>query len=123
MLNRLSALLLVIYWAALLAGCNGDPPKVPPDRRDVSRLVTAVSDVVYQCLAVEAGYSNRLDARAVERDVEFLVDAWGRLRADSRFRIETGTTTLRRQSRVAYRRLDRGCAPRQAARLQEAMAQ
>lgn len=114
---------IVICCAGLLAGCNGDQPKVTPDQRDVNRLLAAVSDVVYQCQAVEAGYTNRLDARSVERDVEFLVDAWGRLRADSRFRTATGTTTLRQQSRVAVRRLDEGCAPRKAARLQEAMGE
>ena len=121
MLNRPSAFLVLVCLAALIAGCNDDPPKVAPDRRDVNRLVSAVSDVVSRCLAVEAGYTNRVEAKVIERDVDFLVDAWGRLRPDSRFEIATGATTLREQSRIALRRLDRGCAPGQATRLQDAM--
>jgi hypothetical protein len=81
--------------------------------------MAAVSGVVYQCLSVEAGYTDRPDAKALRRDVDFLVDAWSRLRADSRFRTTTGTTTLREQSRVAARRLEAGCAPDQASRLRD----
>jgi hypothetical protein len=108
-------------WAGLIGACDGDPPKVTPQPRDVNRIVAAVSDLVYQCLAVEAGYTNRLERRSVERDVDVLLDGWTRLRADSRFRTATGTTTLRRQAKIAVRRLDQDCAPKQAARLREAM--
>lgn len=118
---RTGALAAVISWACLVGACNGDEPKVPPDQRDVNRLVAAVSDVVYQCLAVEAGYTDRLEARSVERDVDILVDAWGRLRADSRFRTATGTSTLRQQTKITLRRLEHECAPEQAARLRVAM--
>ncbi len=118
---RAGALAAVIVWVGLLGACNGDQPKVPPDQRDVNRLTAAVSDVVYQCLAVEAGYTDRLEARSVERDVDFLVDAWARLSADSRFRTATGTSTLRQQAKVTLRRLEHACAPKEAARLREAM--
>lgn len=83
--------------------------------------MATASDVLYQCLAVEAGYTNRVDARQVARDVDYLVSAWDRLRPDSRLRTQTGSTTLRQQSRVAVRRLEAGCAPKEAARLEEAM--
>jgi hypothetical protein len=115
-----SVLALVLCLASFVGGCNDDAPKVTPNPRDVNRVVAAVSDAVYQCAAAEAGFTSRADTRSVDRDVEVLVDAWDRLRADSRFDTATGTTTLREQSRIAVRRLDNGCAPRQAARLREA---
>jgi hypothetical protein len=112
---------LAIGCACCLAGCGGDEPKVDPSQRDVARLVAAFADVVYQCRAVQAGYVDRIDARLVKRDVDFLVDAWDRLRPDSRFRTTTGPSTLRRQSRLTLRQLEDGCAPERANRLQEAM--
>jgi hypothetical protein len=115
------ALVMIIGWAVFVGACNGDQPKVNPDQRDVNRVMAAVSEVVYQCLAVEAGYTDRLESKSVGRDVDYLVDAWARLRPDAHFRTATGMTTLRRQSNVAARRLERGCAPRQADRLREAM--
>jgi hypothetical protein len=126
-LHRLSALrsvgvlAIVVCVAGLPLACDGDEPKVAPDQRDARRVVATASDVLYQCLAVEAGYTNRVDARQVARDVDYLVSAWDRLRPDSRFRTQTGRTTLRQQSRVAVRRLEAGCAPKEAARLEEAI--
>jgi hypothetical protein len=120
-LRSVGALAIVVCSAGLLLACDGDEPKATPDRRDANRVVAAVSDVLYQCLAVEAGYTDRVEARQVERDVDYLVRAWDRLRPDSRFRTPTGSTTLRRQSGVAIRRLEEGCAPKEAARLEEAM--
>jgi hypothetical protein len=120
-LRSVGALAIIVCWAGLPLACNGDEPKVTPDQRDGARVVAAVSDVLYQCLVVEAGYTDRVEARRVERDVDYLVRAWDRLRPDSRFRTQTGRTTLRRQSRVAVRRLEAGCAPKQAARLEQAM--
>ena len=114
-----AGVLVLIVGAA--GACNGDEPKLTPDNRDVRRIVNAVSSVVYQCLSVEAGYTDRPDAKVLRRDVDFLVDAWSRLRADARFRTPTGTTTLRDQSRVAVRRLDAGCAPKQASMLRDAI--
>jgi hypothetical protein len=120
-LVRAGALAIVLCSTALPLGCDGDEPKVPPDQRDAARVVAAVSDVLYQCLAVEAGYTDRVEARQLERDVDYLVHAWDRLRADARFRTATGSTTLRLQARVAVRRLEEGCASKEAARLEEAM--
>jgi hypothetical protein len=120
-LRSVGALAIVLCTAGPPLGCGGDEPKVTPDRRDANRIVAAVSDVVYQCLAVEAGYTNRVEARRVDRDVDYLVRAWDRLRPDSRFRTTTGGTTLRRQSRVAVSRLEAGCVPKEAARLEQAM--
>jgi hypothetical protein len=115
------ALAIVVCLAVLPLACDGDEPKATPDQRDARRVVAAASDVLYQCLAVEAGYTDRVDTRQVARDVDYLVRAWDRLRPDSRFRTQTGSTTLRQQSRVAVRRLEAGCAPKEAARLEEAM--
>jgi hypothetical protein len=104
----------------LVGACGGDKEKVTPDQRDVNRIVAAVSNLAYECLSVEAGYTDSPDARAVERDVDFLVDASSRVRADARFRTATGATSLREQSEIAARRLAAGCAPAQAARLNDA---
>jgi hypothetical protein len=120
-LRSFGALAIVVCLAGLPLACDGDEAKVTPDQRDARRVVAAASDVLYQCLAVEAGYTNRVDSRQVARDVDYLVSAWDRLRPDSRFRTQTGSTTLRQQSRVAVRRLEAGCAPKEAARLDEAM--
>jgi hypothetical protein len=114
-------LALAIACACFLVACDGDEPKVEPSQGDVDRLLAAVSNVVYQCGAVQAGFVDRIDARVVKRDVDFVVDAWDRLRPDARFRTPTGTSTLRRGSRVLIRRLGDGCAPKQADRLREAM--
>jgi hypothetical protein len=114
-------LALAIGCACLLAGCGGDEPTADPSQRDVNRIVAAVADVVYQCRAVQTGFVDRIDGRLVRRDVDVLLDAWERLRADSRFRTATGTSTLRRQSRLAIRQLGKSCAPQQADRLEEAM--
>jgi hypothetical protein len=115
------AFAIVLCSAALPLSCDGDEPKVAPDQRDATRVVAAVSDVVYQCSSVEAGYTDRVEVRQVERDVDTLVRAWDRLRPDSPFRTATGRTTLRRQASVAVRRLEEGCVPKEATRLRKAM--
>lgn len=114
-------LAVVIGCAFFLASCGGGEPKTDPSQRDVNRLVTAFSDVVYQCRAVQAGFVDRIDGRLVQRDVDVVVDAWDRLRPDARFPTGTGTTTLRKQSRLMVRQLEDGCAPKQANRVEEAM--
>jgi hypothetical protein len=115
------ALAVVICCTCALAACAGEEPKAVPGKRDVDRLLAAVSDVVYQCGAVDAGYVKNVDAASIKRDVDFMVDAWDRLRPDSRFRTATGTSTLGRQARLVVRRLEAGCAPSQGARLREAL--
>jgi hypothetical protein len=76
---------------------------------------------MYQCGAVDAGYVNKVDARSIKRDVDFMVDARGRLRPNSRFRPGTGTTTLGWQARLVVRRLGAECAPSQGARLRQSL--
>jgi hypothetical protein len=110
----------MLSCACVLAACDGDQPKVEPDRRDIDRLMTAVSDIVTQCQAVEAGYVSKVDTGSVTRDVDHLVDAAERLRAEARFATATGASTVGRQVRLALRRLQ-GCAPAQGARLAEAL--
>jgi hypothetical protein len=114
------ALAVMLSCTCVVAGCDGDQPKVAPDRRDIDQLVTAVSDVVTQCQAVEAGYVTRVEVASVRRDVDHLVDAAERLRAESRFATRAGVSTVGRQVRLALRRL-RGCAPAQAVRLEDAL--
>lgn len=110
----------MLSCACALAACDGDEPKVEPTRHDVDRLLAAVSDIVTQCQAVEAGYVSKVDIASVRRDVDHLVNAAERLRGESRFGTATGTSTVGRQVRLALRRLE-GCAPAQAARLADAL--
>jgi hypothetical protein len=119
--TRRPALAAAMCCACALIACGGDEPKVEPTPRDVDRLVAVVSDVVLQCGAVDAGFLDRIDKRSLGRDVDYLIEAWDRFRPDARFRTETGTSTVRRQAKLALRRLENDCAPAQAARLREAV--
>lgn len=113
-------LAVMLSCACLVGACDGDEPRAEPGKRDIDRLLTAVSDVVTQCQAVEAGYVTKVDGASVRRDVDQLVDAAERLRPDARFATTIGATTVGRQIRLAERRL-KECAPAQAARLEEAL--
>jgi hypothetical protein len=115
------ALAVVICCTCAVAACDGGQEKGPPGKRDVDRLLAVVSDVVYQCGAVDAGYVKNVDAASIRRDVDFIVDAWGRLTPNSRFRTATGTSTLGKQARLVVRRLEAGCAPAQGARLKDTL--
>jgi hypothetical protein len=119
--TRRPALAAATCCACALIACGGDEPKVEPAPRDVDRLVAVVSDVVYQCGAVDAGFLDRVDTRSLARDVDYLLDALHRFRPDARFRTRAGTSTLGRQAKLALRRLEDDCAPAQAARLREAL--
>ena len=118
---RGSALAVVICWTCLLGACNGDQPQVDPGQRDINSLLGGVSEIVYQCRAAAAGQVANIDVSSVERDVDLLVNAWTRLRPDASFRTATGTNTLRQLARIALRRLEDGCAPKEAARLRKAL--
>jgi hypothetical protein len=111
-----------LFALAVLAGCGGDP-KVAPGQRDVETIAAAVSDVVYQCGAVRAGYVARADGAAVTRDVDLLLSLHDRLDAGAKFDLPVAgaPTTLSAEMRLAARRLEGRCAPRQAARLRDAL--
>lgn len=82
-----------------------------------------MSDILYQCQSVAAGFVASADAVSVRRDVEVLVAAYHRVRPDAPFVVRGASgievrTTLRRQIALAAANLQNGgCAPAQARRL------
>lgn len=106
---------------ALATGC-GAAPKHAPTQQEVSAIATAVSDVVYQCQTVAAGYVAGPDGTALARDVDTLLKSREHVRPDARMALAsvTGTawsTTLRRELTLAETNLAAGCSRRQAQRL------
>lgn len=94
-----------------------------PSQRDIDATAAAVSDIVFQCQSVAAGYIAQPDAPSLERDVDVLVSVFRRVRPDDSFRLGsrgsmTRTTTVRRELALAERNLrDGGCSTGQAERL------
>jgi hypothetical protein len=104
------------------AGCGGGSSKQPPSQRDVAVITASVADIVYQCQAAAAQYIATPDHKALKRDVDGLVSAAARLRADASLQPARGPrTTLRQQLGLAARNLRAGCSPEQATRLDEAV--
>src|SRR5258705_11447911 len=69
---RVAAALLV-GWACLTLAACGDAPRRPPTQRDVATIAAAVSDIVYQCQSVAAGFIAAPDRASLTRDVNLLL--------------------------------------------------
>jgi hypothetical protein len=119
--------------AALLAapGCSGDGEKPPPGGNEVDTILAATSNIVFQCRAAERGFAT-LDAEALARDVDALVEAAGNVDPEAAFRrpqsletdepIADDETSLRAQAELAIARLeDETCSPEDAERLRDAL--
>jgi hypothetical protein len=120
--SAVATVVAVIAACATAAGCGGGPSKPLPSQRDVAVITTSVSDVVYQCQSAAAEFIAAPDHGALKRDVDRLVSAAARLRADAPFRSARGPrTTLRQQLALAARNLRARCSPEQAARLDDAI--
>lgn len=126
---------------ALLAapGCGGDKP--PPGASDVDTILAATSNIIFQCRAVERGFTSTVDEEALDRDVDALVGAAEEFDPDAEFRgpqplaepdtpprdeaegdIVDPETTLRDQSELAIARLEEeSCSPEDAERLRDAI--
>jgi hypothetical protein len=82
-----------------------------------------MSDLVYQCQSVAAGYVASADEASLRRDVGALLGAYRAVRADAPFKINAANgqgvrTTLRMQLTLAEANLaDGGCSPAQAKRI------
>jgi hypothetical protein len=116
----------LVISAVLSAGvaCGGDS-KAEPAPEDVDAVATAVADIVYQCGTYTSGHVAAPDGEALERDVDALVEAAGRLQPDASFVVGADpgiprTTSLREELRFGARVLDDGCLPEQAERLRDA---
>jgi hypothetical protein len=105
-----------------LTACGG-AARPAPTQRDVDRILAAMSDIVYQCQSVAAGYVAGADEPSLRRDVDALLGAYHRVRADAPFTIGASSgqgerTTLRKQLALAEITLaDAGCSPTQARRI------
>jgi hypothetical protein len=85
-------------------------------------ILAAVAEVVLQCRSVAAGFVEEPEPEALERSLDVLADAAGRLDRDAPFATGggtdlAGTTTLGEQLGLARRQLAGGCAPELASRL------
>jgi hypothetical protein len=110
----------------LVGGC-GSATKRAPTQRDISAISAAMSDIVYQCQAVAAGYVASADTGSLRRDVDALLASYRNVRPDARFVLGGGSevtvhTTLRQELAVAAGNLeDAGCFPAQARRIAAAV--
>lgn len=80
-----------------------------------------MSDLVYQCQAVTAGFVAGADAAAVKHDVDVLLATYRRVRPDARITIGPLHTTPRHELALAQGNLRAGgCATAQARRVDAA---
>ena len=84
----------------------------------MAAIATALSDVVYQCQSVAAGFVANVDATSIRRDVDTLLSVYRGVRKDARITIGTRDTTPRQELALAIANLQGGdCAAAQARRL------
>jgi hypothetical protein len=121
--TRKKALALTGCACVIAAGCGG-VTKSAPTQREAQAISAAVSDIVTQCQSAAAGFVAGPDAASLRRDVDALVQTYGRVRANARFVVGSSSgvtlaTTPRKELSLAEQNLAAaGCAPRQAIRLQ-----
>jgi hypothetical protein len=124
--------------ASLLAagGCTGGGEKREPGANDVEAILAATSNIVFQCRGAERGFLS-IDEEALGRDVDALVEAAEELDPEATFRrpqplqpdeplgdeeeLVDPETSLRDQAELAIARLEEGCSPEDAERLQDAI--
>jgi hypothetical protein len=118
---------VIASLVCLLGGGCGGATRKAPTARDVNTIGAAVSDIVYQCQSVAAGYVASADSAPLRRDVDALLGGYRRLRPDAPFVVGASTgvtlkTTLRSELSLAERNLQNaGCAPGQARRIAAAI--
>lgn len=116
-------MLAIVTASCLLAsGCGGTPKRAPTER-DIRTISAAMSDIVYQCQSVAAGFTASADTRSLRTDVDELLGVYRRVRADAPFAVGGSSglklhTTVRKQLAVAAGNLENGgCFPVQARRI------
>lgn len=119
---RACACIIGVLGCLLLAACGGSTRRAPT-QRDVARILAAMSDIVYECQSVAAGYVAGADEPSLRRDVDALLTAYRKVRGDAPFAIPAAgghgeRTTLRKQLGLAESNLKDGdCSPAQARRI------
>jgi hypothetical protein len=77
-----------------------------------------MSDIVYQCQSVAAGYIAGADIPSLRRDVDALLGAYRQLRPDATIAMGSAPRlTLRRELILAEANLQAGCSGSQARRI------
>ena len=112
---------LIGTLCAVATGCGGSP-KQAPTQQDANTIGTSVSDIIYQCQSVAAGYVASPNNVTLARDVGALLKSYQRVRPNASFAIKAAsgpslTTTLRRELALAEANLTPGCSRGQARRL------
>lgn len=124
---RTSSWVLAALSCLTLAACGGATARPAPTQGDVNRILTAMSDIVYQCESVATGYVASADGPSLLRDVDVLLNAYGHVSGDAQFAIRTPNgagerTTLRKQLTLAQGSLaNANCSPGQAHRIAAAL--
>jgi hypothetical protein len=122
-----AALCWLVLTSLALAACGGTAARPAPSQGDVNRILTAMSDIVYQCESVATGYVAGVDEPSLLRDVDALLTAYRHVSGDAQFAIRTPTgpgerTTLRKQLTLAEGSLaNADCSPGQAHRIAAAL--
>jgi hypothetical protein len=120
---RRALAIAALVCAGLMPTACGSAARHPPTPSDVSAISAAVSDIVYQCQSVGAGFVAAPDTPSLAHDVTVLVDADRRVRPDAGFVLGTGSGIRRRTSLrseivlAAQVMAQSGCLPAQARRL------
>jgi hypothetical protein len=118
--------MLCALACAIAGGCGGAAARAPT-QQDAIAVGAAVSDIVYQCQSVAAGFTASPDSRLLRKDVDTLLRTYHSVRPDAPFVIGSSsgvpvTTNLRRTLALAAANLATAtCAPQQARRLQSAL--
>ncbi len=115
------------FTSVALSACGGSAARPAPTQGQVNRILTAMSDIVYQCESVATGYVASADGPSLVRDVDALVNAYRHVSGDAQFAIRTPSgpgerTTLRKQLTLAEGSLaNANCSPGQAQRIAAAL--
>ena len=112
---------LIGALCVVATGCGGSS-KQAPTQQDAETIGTSVSDIIYQCQSVAAGYVASPDDATLARDVGALLKSDRRVRPDASFAIKAAsgpslTTTLRRELALAEANLTPSCSRGEARRL------
>lgn len=122
--RRLKATALGVALCVVAAGCGG-AAKRAPTQQDANAIATSVSEIVYECQSVAAGFIATPNNAALARDVKTLLHSYRQVRPGAPFALDsasgaTFTTTLHREVTLAESNLASGCARWLAARLRSA---
>ena len=113
----------LVFTSLLVTACGSGVARRAPTQRDIDRILSAMSDIVYQCESVATGYVAGADEASLRHDVDALVSASQQVRGNASFVVQAGDgqgerTTLSKQLTLAEENLGQAdCSPGQARRI------